>query len=113
LPSGDILLRRLAATEAAYVRGGSATVYFFYSAYQPNLERRFASTASAEQYAYMFTTMAGGAGFRVVRFDKLKGTEAGWIPFTERRPRYALDSIAGRVFVRTGDAEVAAHAFMP
>jgi hypothetical protein len=59
------------------------------------------------------TTMAGGPGFRVVRFDKLKGTEAGWIPFTERRPRYAIDSVAGRVFVRTGDAELAAYAFIP
>ncbi len=106
-------IARVAATEAAYVTGGSATVYYFYSAYQPNLERRFASTASAEQFAYMFTTMAGGPGFRVVRFDKLKGTEAGWIPFTERRPRYSIDSIAGRVFARTGDAEVAAYAFNP
>jgi hypothetical protein len=106
-------IARVAATEAAYLKGGSATVYYFYSVYQPNLERRFASTASAEQYAYMFTTMAGGPGFRVVRFDKLKGTEAGWIPFTERRPRYAIDSVAGRVFVRTGDAEVAAYAFIP
>jgi hypothetical protein len=100
-----------AANSAAYVNGGSATVYYFYSVYQPNLGLRFASTTNADRFAYMFTARTDGPGFRLVRLDKAKGAEAGWIPLADRRPAYSLDPVTARVFVKTDDAQIAGYSF--
>jgi outer membrane protein assembly factor BamB len=98
----------------AYIRGGSATVWYTYDVYIPRLDSRFISTSNSAAFAWFFTDMRDGGGregFSLVRFDKRDGKEAGRLWSESRRPDYTIDPVSARVFMKTSDFRIGAYAF--
>jgi hypothetical protein len=104
-----------AAATASFLRGGrSATIWYLYDVYTPNLGIRYRATTQADQFAYLYTDRPDSAnrrGFSLVQLDKRDGRETGRVWSPVRQPDYSIDPFAARVFFKTGNNEITAYAY--
>ena len=100
-----------AANTAAYLRGGSATVFYNYTLYTPNLRAPTRSPSTAERFLYLYSEQAGdaqGKEFHLVQLDKESGKETGRLKLKERNPTYVVSPNSSSLFLKTSEQQITA-----
>ncbi len=102
-----------AANTAAYLRGGTASIWYTYNLYTPNFAVRLPIAAASERFAYLLheqTDQPKGEGFYLVQIDKQDGRETGRLRSSRRFPPF-FPQASSRVLVTTSESEVIAYEF--
>jgi hypothetical protein len=99
-----------AANTAAYFNGGSATIWYTYNMYMPQLADRQPASKAAERFVYMYTEDQANE-FDLVQIDKTNGQETGRLRLKDRRPTYAPHPSLPLVMVTNSGSEITAYDF--